>query len=107
MPPGTPVVGGGGDQAAQAVGVGAVAPGVVALTLGTSGVVFAASERPLTEPAGRLHAFPHAVPDTWHVMGVMLSAAGSLRWYRDTLAGGVDYDALLEEAAPSSRAARG
>lgn len=95
---GTPVVAGGGDQAAQAVGVGAVRPGIVALTLGTSGVVFAASERPLTDPAGRLHAFPHALPDTWHVMGVMLSAAGSLRWYRDTLAAGVEYDLLLEEA---------
>ncbi len=81
------------------MGVGAVRPGVVALTLGTSGVVFAASERPLIEPAGRLHAFPHAVPGLWHVMGVMLSAAGSLRWYRDTLAAGVEYDALLEEAS--------
>ncbi len=98
LAPGTPVVAGGGDQAAQAVGVGAVTPGVVALTLGTSGVVFAASERPLTEPAGRLHAFPHALPDTWHVMGVMLSAAGSLRWYRDTLAADVEYDALLAKA---------
>jgi xylulokinase len=94
---GTPVVGGGGDQAAQAVGVGAVAPGVVALTLGTSGVVFAPSGRPLVDPRGRLHAFPHALPDSWHVMGVMLSAAGSLRWYRDTLAAGVAYDALLGE----------
>ena len=79
---GTPVMGGGGDQAAQAVGVGAVEPGVVALTLGTSGVVFASVDRPLAERRGRLHAFPHAVPDMWHVMGVMLSAAGSLRWYR-------------------------
>ncbi len=95
---GTPVVGGAGDQAAQAVGVGAVVPGVVALTLGTSGVVFAACERPLSEPAGRLHAFPHALPDTWHVMGVMLSAGGSLRWHRDTLAPGVEYDSLFGEA---------
>ncbi len=95
---GTPVVAGGGDQAAQAVGVGAVRPGVVALTLGTSGVVFASSGRPLVDPAGRLHAFPHAVPGRWHVMGVMLSAAGSLRWYRDALAAGVPFDELLEEA---------
>jgi len=94
---GTPVVGGGGDQAAQAVGVGAVEPGVVALTLGTSGVVSASSDHPLTERAGRLHAFPHAVPDKWHVMGVMLSAAGSLRWYRDVVAPQVEFDALLEE----------
>lgn len=96
---GTPVVGGGGDQAAQAVGAGAVAPGIVALTLGTSGVVFASSDRPLTEPSGRLHAFPHAVPGLWHVMGVMLSAAGSLRWYRDVMAPGQSYDSLLKDAA--------
>jgi xylulokinase len=96
---GTPVVGGGGDQAAQAVGVGAVEPGVVALTLGTSGVVFASSNKPLVEPVGRLHAFPHSVPDRWHVMGVMLSAAGSLRWYRDVVAPEIGYDDLLEEAS--------
>ena len=95
---GTPVVGGAGDQAAQAVGVGAVEPGVVALTLGTSGVVFASTDRPLTESSGRLHAFPHAVPDSWHVMGVMLSAAGSLRWYRDVVAPDVSFDELVVEA---------
>ncbi|MDX1501372.1 MAG: xylulokinase [Thermoanaerobaculia bacterium] len=102
---GTPVVGGGGDQAAQAVGVGAVRPGVVALTLGTSGVVFAATDRPVSEPKGRLHAFPHAVPGSWHVMGVMLSAAGSLRWYRDTVAPGMAYDDLLREAEEIERGA--
>lgn len=96
---GTPVVAGGGDQAAQAVGVGAVRPGILALTLGTSGVVFATTESPLIEPEGRLHAFCHAVPDRWHLMGVMLSAAGSLQWYRDTLATGVDFDELVNEAA--------
>ena len=96
---GTPIVGGGGDQAAQAVGVGAVAPGIVALTLGTSGVVFAATESALVQPEGRLHAFCHAVPGRWHFMGVMLSAAGSLQWYRDSLASGVPFDALLAEAA--------
>ena len=85
---GTPVVGGGGDQAAGAVGTGAVVEGVVSLSLGTSGVVFAATDRPIVEPEGRLHAFCHAVPGKWHLMGVMLSAAGSLRWYRDTLAPG-------------------
>lgn len=95
---GTPVVGGGGDQAAQAVGVGAVQPGIVALTLGTSGVVFASTGEPFIEPEGRLHAFCHAVPGRWHLMGVMLSAAGSLRWYRDTVAPGVDFDALLAPA---------
>jgi xylulokinase len=97
---GTPVAAGGGDQAAQAVGVGAVKPGVVALTVGTSGVVFATTPAALIEPEGRLHAFCHAVPGMWHFMGVMLSAAGSLQWYRDTLAPGVGFDDLLQEARP-------
>jgi xylulokinase len=96
---GTPVVGGGGDQAAQALGVGAVEPGIVALTLGTSGVVFASTGEPFVEPEGRLHAFCHAAPGRWHLMGVMLSAAGSLRWYRDTMAPGLDFDALLAPAS--------
>lgn len=95
---GTPVVAGGGDQAAGAVGVGAVRPGVLAVTMGTSGVVFAATESPLIEPAGRLHAFCHAVPGRWHLMGVMLSAAGSLQWYRDALACDVSFDELVGEA---------
>jgi xylulokinase len=104
---GTPVVGGGGDQAAQAVGVGAVTPGIIALTLGTSGVVFATTESALIQPEGRLHAFCHAVPDRWHFMGVMLSAAGSLQWYRDTLAPDVDFDALVAEAADAPPGAEG
>ena len=95
---GTPVVAGGGDQSAQAVGVGAVRPGVIALTVGTSGVVFATTPSALVEPQGRLHAFCHAVPGMWHFMGVMLSAAGSLQWYRDTLAPDVSFDDLLKEA---------
>jgi xylulokinase len=82
---GTPVMAGGGDQSAGAVGAGAVRPGVVSLTLGTSGVVFATTDAPLVEPEGRLHAFCHAVPGRWHFMGVTLSAAGSLQWYHDTL----------------------
>ena len=90
---------GGGDQAAQAVGVGAVEPGIIALTLGTSGVVFATTQAAHVEPQGRLHAFCHAVPGTWHFMGVMLSAAGSLQWYRDTLAPGMGFDQLLAPAA--------
>lgn len=106
---GTPVVAGGGDQAAGAVGAGIVEEGIVSTTLGTSGVVFAASERYRMEPEGKLHAFCHAVPGQWHLMGVMLSAAGSFRWYRDTLgqaevstaaAPGQDaYDLLTEAAA--------
>jgi len=105
---GTPVVGGGGDQAAQAVGSGIVAEGVVSATIGTSGVIFAASEAYRVEPQGRLHAFCHAVPGMWHLMGVVLSAGGSFRWVRDTLgdleraqakAAGIDPYELLTEAA--------
>jgi xylulokinase len=96
--PGTPVVAGGGDQAAQAVGVGAVDTGIVALTLGTSGVVFATTDGAMIEPAGRLHAFCHAVPGKWHLMGVMLSAGGSLQWYRDAMAPELGFDELLEES---------
>jgi xylulokinase len=96
---GTPIVGGGGDQAAGAVGTGAVEEGIVSLSLGTSGVVFATTDRPTIEPDGRLHAFCHAVPGKWHLMGVMLSAAGSLRWFRDTFAAATDFDALLAPAA--------
>ena len=95
---GTPVVAGGGDQSANAVGVGAVAAGVVALSLGTSGVTFAAADEPIVEPAGRVHAFCHAVPGRWHMMSVMLSAAGSLRWYRDALAPATTFGELVEEA---------
>jgi xylulokinase len=99
LKPGTPVMAGGGDQAAGAVGAGAVEPGIVSLALGTSGVVFAATDGPYIEPEGRLHAFCHSVPGMWHFMGVMLSAAGSLQWYRDTLAPGVSFDDLLAPAA--------
>jgi xylulokinase len=104
---GTPVVGGGGDQAAGAVGGGAVEPGIVSLVLGTSGVVFATTGAPFIEPEGRLHAFCHSVPDTWHLMGVMLAAAGSLQWYRDTLAPGLGFDDLLAPAAHVAPGAEG
>jgi xylulokinase len=80
---GTPVVGGGGDQAAGAVGNGIVETGIVSSTVGTSGVVFAFSDQPTVDPGLRLHTFCHAVPGKWHLMGVMLSAGGSLQWYRD------------------------
>jgi len=96
---GTPVVAGGGDQAATAVGVGAVQEGIVSLALGTSGVVFATTNQPFIEPEGRLHAFCHCVPGRWHLMGVMLSAAGSLRWFRDTFSPQAPYDALLAPCA--------
>ncbi|MEK9773402.1 MAG: xylulokinase [Opitutae bacterium] len=81
----TPVVAGGGDQAAQAVGCGIVEEGMVSATLGTSGVVFAQSDEYRVEPDGKLHAFCHAVPGKWHLMGVMLSAAGSFQWYKNQL----------------------
>jgi xylulokinase len=97
--PGTPVVAGGGDQAANAVGVGAVGEGTVALSLGTSGVIFATTNEPLFEPAGRVHSFCHSVPDRWHLMSVMLSAAGSLRWFRDALSPGVEFADLVGAAA--------
>ncbi len=96
---GTPVVGGGGDQAANAVGAGAVREGVAALSLGTSGVVFVTTDSPQIEPEGRLHAFCHAVPGKWHLMGVMLSAAGSLRWFNDELAPEVPVADLVASAA--------
>lgn len=105
--PGIPVVAGGGDQAAQAVGVGVIEPETVALTLGTSGVVFAPVAAPLIEPEGRLHAFCHAVPERWHLMGVMLSAAGSLQWARDALAAGASFDTLLAEAAEAPPGSEG
>jgi xylulokinase len=96
---GTPVVGGAGDQAANAVGVGAVVPGIGAMSVGTSGVVFVPTSGPAIEPEGRLHAFCHAVPDTWHLMGVTLSAAGSLRWLRDALAPDRSWDELTALAS--------
>ncbi|MEO1287088.1 MAG: xylulokinase [Chloroflexota bacterium] len=94
---GTPVVGGGGDQAAGAVGMGCVTPDKIGVTVGTSGVVFAPLAQYAYEPQGRLHAFCHAVPNQWHFMGVMLSAAGSLQWYKDTLAPDISFDDLLAE----------
>jgi xylulokinase len=96
---GTTVVGGGGDQAASAVGNGIVEPGVVSCTLGTSGVVFAHMESPAYDPPGRVHTFCHAVPNKWHVMGVTQGAGLSLQWLRNRLATGVSYDTLMDEAA--------
>jgi xylulokinase len=95
---GVPVAAGAGDQAAGALGVGVVAEGGPAsVVLGTSGVVFAALDRYEHDPRARVHAFCHAVPDAWHAMGVMLSAAGSLQWLRETVGG--TYDELLSGAS--------
>ncbi len=99
---GTPVVGGGGDQAAGAVGNGIVREGPILITIGTSGVVFSSSDRPLVDPQARLHSFCHASPGLWHTMGVMLSAGGSMRWLRDrftALQQGQPYELLTKRAA--------
>ena len=94
--PGAP---GAGDQAAAALGVGVDRPGPVSIVLGTSGVVFAALPAFAADREARVHAFCHAVPGGWHAMGVMLSAGGALHWFRDALAGGDGYEALIAEAA--------
>lgn len=101
---GTPVVAGAGDQAAGAVGMGIVKPGMISATIGTSGVVFAATAKPLLDPLGRVHTFCHAIPGRWHVMGVTQAAGLSLRWFRDRFGAEGDadrdpYDRLTEEAA--------
>ena len=104
LKPGTPVVAGAGDQAAGATGMGIVRPGAVSATIGTSGVVFAATDCPALDPKGRLHTFCHAIPGRWHVMGVTQAAGLSLRWFRDQFGAGAEdgrdpYDRLAEEAA--------
>jgi len=109
---GTPVVAGAGDQAAGAVGMGIVRAGVVSATIGTSGVVFAATDRPAMDAQGRLHTFCHAVPGRWHVMGVTQAAGLSLRWFRDRFGSGAEdgrdpYVRLAEEAAQAPAGAEG
>ncbi len=93
-----PVAAGAGDQAAGALGVGVDRPGPLSIALGTSGVVFAALKQFAADPEARVHAFCHAVPDAWHAMGVMLSAAGSLTWLRNVAAPDISYDELLAMA---------
>lgn len=109
LSPGMPVIAGGADNACAALGIGIVRPGHTMVSLGTSGTVLAPSDRPIIDGQARLHSFCHALPDTWYSMGVVLSAGGSLRWFRDTLsqaeiqaatARGVDpYDILMEAAS--------
>jgi xylulokinase len=94
-----PVAAGAGDCAAAALGVGVDGPGPVSIVLGTSGVVFAALPAYAHDPEARVHAFCHAVPNGWHAMGVMLSAAGSLQWLRDAIAPGAEFGDLAAEAA--------
>jgi xylulokinase len=109
---GLPVVAGGGDQAAGAIGMGVVRPGTVSVTIGTSGVVFAATDAPARDPLGRVHTFCHAVPGRWHVMGVTQAAGLSLRWFRDTFgvadaSRGDAFDSLAEEASRAGAGADG
>ena len=96
---GIPVVAGAGDQGAGAVGMGILQPGSVSATIGTSGVVFAATAEPIKDPKGRLHTFCHAVPGRWHVMGVTQSAGLSFRWLKETFLSGSSYDTLTAAAA--------
>ncbi len=105
---GVPVAAGAGDQAAGALGVGVTdGDGPASLALGTSGVIFAARDRYAEDPQGRLHAFCHALPDRWHVMGVILAAAGALSWLADLVGGQGDIPALLDEAAAWEPGAEG
>jgi len=99
IPAGTPIVAGAGDQAAGAIGMGITRPGAVSATIGTSGVVFAATDRPATDSKGRIHTFCHAIPGRWHVMGVTQAAGLSLRWLRDLMKSDVSYDELTADAA--------
>lgn len=96
---GTPVVGGGGDQAASAIGNGIVEQGIVSCTIGTSGVVFGHLEKPAYDPQGRVHTFCHAVPGAWHTMGVTQGAGLSLQWFRNQFTPGAKYDELTREAS--------
>ena len=105
--PGTPVAAGAGDQPAAALGVGIDRPGPVSVVLGTSGVVLAALPGYAHDPSGSVHAFCHAVPGAWQAMGVMLSAAGSLEWFRDRLAPGLAFEVLVAEAESWAPGAEG
>ncbi len=96
------IAGGGGDNAASAVGIGAVEPGDAFISLGTSGVLFAVNEKFSPNPASALHAFCHALPDRWHQMSVMLTAASALRWYCQLV--GSNETTLLAEIAQLSQA---
>lgn len=99
IPAHTPVVAGGGDQAAGAIGAGLFEPGRIAISVGTSGTVSVVTDGPVTYPEGRLHAFCHAVPGKWHMMGVMLAAGGSIQWLREALYdGAAGYEQIEAEA---------
>lgn len=105
LPPGIPVAAGGGDNAAAAVGVGVVEGGLLSSSVGTSGVLFAPTEEFVPDPSGRIHALCHAVPKEYHLMGVTLSAGGSLQWWRDAV--GAGYDELVRAASEVGPGAEG
>lgn len=104
---GTPIVAGAGDNAAGAIGMGIVHVGSVSATIGTSGVIFAVTDKPSIDLKGRIHTFCHAVPNRWHVTGVTQAAGFSFRWFRDNFAANENYDELVEEAAEISAGADG
>jgi xylulokinase len=99
IPAGIPIAAGAGDNAAAAIGSGIVEAGLASSSIGTSGVLFTPTAEFTPDPSGRLHAFCHAVPGGYHLMGVTLSAGGSLNWWRQVIGGQLDYDALIELAA--------
>lgn len=105
--PGIVVAGGGGDNAASAVGMGIVQPGMGFLSLGTSGVIFVATDRYRPNPQSAVHAYCHALPGQWHQMSVMLSAASCLRWARQLLgrASDAEVEALAAATTPAQREA--
>ncbi len=107
LPAGLPVAAGGGDNAAAAVGVGVTSAGLASSSIGTSGVVFAPTAGFTPDPSGRVHAFCHALPGAYHLMAVVLSAGGSLRWWRDALGGAAGFDELVAEAGAVPAGAEG
>jgi xylulokinase len=107
LPKGTPIVAGAGDNAAGAIGMGIVSPGMVSSTIGTSGVVFVVTGEPKVDPLGRTHTLCHAIPGRWHMTGVTLAAGMSLKWFRDNFGAGKSFDELGDEAAEVSPGADG
>ncbi|HUF04598.1 MAG TPA: xylulokinase [Aridibacter sp.] len=105
--PETPVIGGAGDNAAGAIGMGIVRLADLSVTIGTSGVVFAVTGSPTVDPDGRIHTLCHAIPETWHVTGVTQAAGLSLQWFRNNFAPGETYDQLTAAAAAVPPGAEG
>lgn len=104
---GTPVVAGAGDNAAGAIGMGICLPGCMSVTIGTSGVVFVVTEKPMVDPKGRTHTLCHAIPDRWHMTGVTLSAGFSLKWFRQNFGCNISFEDLDKEASAVSAGSDG